>query len=163
MQTGGTGDAKRTYFPSRKWKESRSAGRRIRHRGNITFSYDSLGIGDKEREMCWEESYSRVTKREKNKKKTHTERTRIKTTFYQMKIDDRAQRVTFRGKSLRFSIPLPITVFRERALERRNTFFFNSLSLCSLLVPSSSSLHSIEPVVVFALLFHSTFKKKRWF
>ena len=129
MQTGGTGDAKRTYFPSRKWKESRSAGRRIRHRGNITFSYDSLGIGDKEREMCWEESYSRVTKREKNKKKTHTERTRIKTTFYQMKIDDRAQRVTFRGKSLRFSIPLPITVFRERALERRNTFFFNSLSL----------------------------------
>ena len=77
-----------------------------------------------------------------------------------MKIDDRAQRVTFRGKSLRFSIPLPITVFRERALERRNTFFFNSLSLCSLLVPSSSSLHSIEPVVVFALLFHPTFKKK---
>ena len=74
MQTGGTGDAKRTYFPSRKWKESRSAGRRIRHRGNITFSYDSLGIGDKEREMCWEESYSRVTKREKNKKKnTHRE------------------------------------------------------------------------------------------
>jgi hypothetical protein len=89
--------------------------------------------------MCWEESYTTVTKRKKGGKRNERRKkkgikietdtaARIKTTFYQMKIDDRAQpsdvpwEMVTLFNTFFFFLPfyfLPVvTVFREKALER---------------------------------------------